>query len=96
MTLSFDPKLMYELSATTTTSNTAISGAYPSIRLYNGGSGAVKVKWGAGAQTATTSDYTVCIAPGATEAFTKGGADNVAVITDSGTATVYANVGMGE
>jgi hypothetical protein len=92
----FDPQIKYEISATTTTGNTAISGSYPIIRVYNAGTAVVKLKWGSGAQTATTSDYTVAVAPGAIEAFTKGGADNVAAIMDSGTATVYVNVGVGE
>lgn len=96
MTLPFDPRFKYEISATTTTGNTAISSAASIIRVYNSGTVNVKLKWGTGAQTATTSDYTVAVAPGAVECFTKGGADNVAAITDSGTATLYVNVGVGE
>lgn len=96
MTKVFDPQAKYEIAATGTTSNTAILGTSNVIRAYNSGAVVVKLKWGTGAQTATTADYTVAIAPGATEAFTKGGADNVAAITDSGSATVYVNVGIGE
>jgi hypothetical protein len=92
----FDPQFKYEVSATTTSGNTPISGSYPVLRVHNAGTGVVKLKWGSGAQTATVSDYTVAVAAGATEAFTKGGADNVAAIMDSGTATVYLNVGTGE
>lgn len=96
MSQAFDPQAAYQISATTTTGNTAIARNSPVLRVYNSGSVAVKLKWGIGAQTATTSDYTVCVAPGAIESFTKGLADNVAAITDSGTATVYVNAGVGE
>ena len=96
MSLPFDPRFKYEISATTTTGNTAISAASPALRVFNAGTVTVKLKWGSGAQTATTSDYTVAVASGAVECFTKGGADNIAAITDSGTATVYVNVGVGE
>lgn len=92
----FDPQFKYEAAATTSNLNTAISESGDVIRIYNSGAVPVKVKWGRGAQTATTADYTICIGPDATEAFTKGIANNVAVITDSGSATVYINVGIGE
>jgi hypothetical protein len=96
MSLAFDPMAKYEIAATTTTGNTAILEGGESIRIYNSGAVSVKVKWGASAQTATTSDYTVCLAPGAVECFTKGRAANIAAITDSGSATLYVNVGDGE
>jgi hypothetical protein len=95
MTAPFDPRAKYEVSASTTSTNTAISSTAPVLRVYNAGSVVVKLKWGSGSQTATTSDYTVCVAGGSTESFTKGAADNVAIITDSSTATVYLNVGVG-
>lgn len=93
---SFDPQAKYEISATTTTGNTAILATGDVIRIHNSGAVVVKLKWGTGAQTATTADYTVAVAPGTVEAFTKGAADNIAAITDAGASTVYVNVGIGE
>ena len=65
------------------------------IRVYNAGLVTVFCRWGAGAQTATTSDMPVV--PGVVEVFSKApGDDTFAGITASGTATVYTTCGEGE
>lgn len=71
-----------------TTKGAAVQGLY----LYNGGTVAVAVRWGSGAQTAVTTDFT--IAPGAYFVVNKGLADNVAAIGASG--TLYISPGEGE
>lgn len=71
-----------------TTPQAAASGLY----LYNGGTVVVSVRWGSGAQTAVTTDFT--IAPGAYFVVGKGQADNVAAIGASG--TLYLTPGEGQ
>jgi hypothetical protein len=66
--------------------------ASSALYLYNGGTVAVAVRWGLGAQTAVATDFT--IAPGAYFVVGKGYADNVAAIGASG--TLYISAGEGE
>lgn len=65
------------------------------IRVYNGGPNKAFIRWGVGAQTATTTDTPV--GPGNTEVFTKPPeATGVASICDATeTATVFITPGEG-
>lgn len=90
---SFEPGTTTTISASTTSANASIGSSGNVIRIYNSGTVPVFVRWGAGAQTATTSDLP--LAPGGVEMFSKFNADNVAVITASGTASVYVTPGSG-
>jgi hypothetical protein len=95
----FTPKIgqTFSLSASTTSAPQALNPAQiasSSWRIYNAGNVPVFVKWGSGTQTATTA--AMPLAPGAVEVFGKLDSwDNVAVITASGTATVYFTPGEG-
>lgn len=95
----FTPKIgkSFSLSASTTSaaqSLDSVQAGAKSWRIYNAGNVPVFVKWGSGAQTATTA--AVPLAPGAVEVFGKLDSwDGVAVITASGTATVYFTPGEG-
>ena len=71
-----------------TTPQAAATGLY----VYNGSTVIVAIRWGTGAQTAVTSDFT--IAPGAFFVLGKGLADNVAAIGASG--ILYITPGYGE
>jgi len=69
-------------------------GGHQIIRAYNAGTQIVFCRWGAGAQTATTSDMPLI--PGVVETFSKApGDDTFAGITASSTATVYVTCGEG-
>lgn len=83
------------LSATTASSNVALTGVGSSIRVYNAGSVAVFIAWGSSATVAaTTGGYP--IAPGEIEIISLPGETRyVAGITASGTATVYLTPGEG-
>jgi len=86
------------LNATTSSSSVTFTGTditvASSIRVYNAGTVPVHIRWGVGAQTATTSDMRV--APGTIEIFYKGtAADTVAVITDAGSASIDITPGLG-
>lgn len=72
----------------------AILASAPAIRVWNEGAVKVRIRWGKGAQTATTSD--MALAPGAIEVFTKGDADTIAVLTAASTAVVNITPGTGE
>jgi len=78
----------------TATSLADVSGSSV-IRLYNAGSVAVFVEFGDGTVTAAVATG-MPIAPGSVEAFRVNPAQtNVAAITASGTATLYATPGAG-
>ncbi len=85
------------LSASTTSANGALAGdttVASSIRVYNGSTAVAFIKYGSGAQTATSADLPV--APGATEIFNIGpSVDNVAAILSTGTGNVYVTRGGG-
>ncbi len=85
------------LSATTSSTSQSFTGdgiKSTAIRVHNAGTAGVYIRWGNGSQTATTSD--MYIPPNQLEVFGKpANADTVAVITSSGTATVYVTAGNG-
>lgn len=77
------------LSATDTTGSTTFTGASAEqVRVYNKGSNDAYVKWGAGAQAATTNDMP--IPAGNVETFYKGSSDTIAAVCDSGLTTIIA------
>lgn len=83
------------LAATTTSASNSTLPAFSSqVRVYVKGSD-VRLRFGAGSLTADAS-IDMPIAGGNTEVFTKNGATSVAVICESGTATVYVTPGEGE
>lgn len=91
------------VSATTTSAtaggNLAHWRTHPQLQVANAGPDTAFVAWGlvtelpSGTITATTTDYPVLA--GSTVVLTKGAADLVAVVTGSGTATVYLTPGSG-
>lgn len=96
--VTFDSKDVSSSSSSTGTSGSVIDrgtiGGHQVMRVYNAGTAVVFVRWGTGAQTATTADMPVV--PGAVEVFAKAPADDTfAGITASSTATVYITCGEG-
>lgn len=86
------------VAATTTTANVALNlPAAPmavDVRLYNAGTVLARVAFGLSGVAATATSMP--LAPGAVEKFgLSPAATHMAAITDTGTATVHATVGMG-
>ena len=78
----------------TVSASATIDANSPHMQLtLSGGAGPVFVRWGVGAQIATTSDYPVL--PNTTQLVVKQNANTVAAVTASGTATLYAIPGRG-
>lgn len=95
MTKLFTPGATVSISATSTSGSASVTAANNSVRVDNLGPNKVFIRWGAGAQTAVTTDMPV--PNGATEIFDKGRADTLAAICASGeTATLYVTSGEGE
>lgn len=91
----FTPNGSYQLAMTASSVNQALTApqaASSALYLYNGSTVPIAVRWGLGAQTAVTTDFT--IAPGAYFVVGKGYADNVAAIGASG--TLYVSPGEGQ
>ena len=61
------------------------------LRIYNSGPSPVFIRWGTGAQTATTNDLP--LASGATETFGKASANDTVAAISIGMATVYITSG---
>lgn len=92
---SFEPGTTVSLAASTTSANVSLgSGTGNSLRVYNPTASIAFVRWGGGAQTATTSDLP--IAPGSVEEFRKSNSDNVAAILAAGSGTLYFTPGSGD
>ena len=83
------------LSATQANTQGTLTVQSGQIRIYNAGTNKAFVRWGTGAQTATTADMP--IAPGTVESFSKPPADlGIAAICSTGeTATLYFTPGEG-
>jgi hypothetical protein len=95
MTKVFEPNAHATLAVSAASAEvTTLTASDNIIRLYNGTTAVVFVRWGTSAQTAVATD--MAIAPGATEAFTKNNAARLAAICPSGTGTLYITTGMGE
>ena len=86
------------ISVTNVSANQALdataAAAYKQIYVFNAGTATVFVRWGSGSQTAITAD--IALPSGSVQVFFKGAADNIAAITASGTATLYAIPGLGQ
>jgi len=84
--------------AATTTSVSSTAGQFnanqESFYVYNSGASLVHLRWGKGAQTALVTD--LALPSGSIQTFGKEGADTIAVICDTGTATVYVAPGEGQ
>lgn len=94
--MSFTPATTVSASATTSSAagSGTLNAANTTMEINNAGTVTVFVRWGTGAQTATTSDYPV--QAGHCKLVNKGQATNVAAITASGSATVYFTDGNGD
>lgn len=95
--LAFKPSgATQSITTSTTTANAAIgSNGSNQVFIYNAGTTAAFVAFGAGSGTAATTAGTP-VPPGAVVILTKNpGQDYVAAILASGTGTVYAQVGEG-
>lgn len=80
------------LAATTTTSRVALPSR--NLRIHNGGSNTVFVRFGDSTINATTTDG-MPIPGGAVEVFNHHGATHLAAIFASGSGTVYLTPGEG-
>ena len=76
--------LLSSVSATIPTGTTA-------LRIYNSGPSPAFVRWGTGAQTATTNDLP--LASGVTEMFGKASANDTVAAVTTGMATLYVSAG---
>lgn len=96
MTKAFTPSApTVTLSVTTTSSGASgISSELPTLELNNAGASTAFVRWGVGAQTATTADYPIL--PGHCKLVNTGVATHVAAITATGTTTLYCTPGVGD
>jgi hypothetical protein len=91
----FDPTASTSLAFSTTSAEvTTLSASDNIVRIYNGGTGVVFIRWGTTAQTAVATD--MAIAPGAVEVFTKNNATRLAAIASSGSGTLYITTGNGQ
>lgn len=91
----FEPNASATLAVSTTSAEvTTLSATDNQVRLYNGTTGVVFVRWGTTAQTAVATD--MAIAPGATEVFTKNNSTRLAAIMASGSGSLYITTGTGE
>lgn len=83
------------LSATQANTQGTLTVQSGQVRVYNAGTNKAFIRWGSGAQTATTADMPV--APNTVECFSKGPTDlGIAAICATGeTATLYFTPGEG-
>ncbi len=93
----FSPAIGATITLSVTAANTqgTLTVQSNQVRVYNAGTNKAFIRWGNGAQTATTADMPV--APGSVESFSKASGDlGVAAICAGGeTATVYVTPGEG-
>lgn len=96
-TANFSPQFGAGTSISVTTSSSSVSSldtTCTEVLLTNDSTTGCYVRWGVGAQTATTGD--LYLPPNTTQCFFKGPADTVAAITASGSTTVRLIVGKGQ
>ena len=91
---------VYNIAVTMTGSSvntalTAIAANQNILYIYNSGTNKMFVKWGSGAQTATSDGTSFAVPPGAYFAVNKGKADNVAFIGTNAD-VAYMSAGEGE
>ena len=90
----FRPFATATIAASTTSANASISTRAVTLEIQNDGLVTCFVRWGVGTQTAVTTDYPIL--PGQSKIVTcETGNNNVAVITSTGTTTVYVSSGEG-
>lgn len=95
MTKVFEPNATVTLAVSTTSAEvTTLTASDNIVRIHNGTTGLVHVRWGTTAQTAVTTDMP--IGSGHTESFTKNNAIRLAAIMSSGSGTIYITTGNGE
>ena len=87
----FCPSATIKLTAGVGSVSAALSTGTTALRLFNSGPSTVFVRWGTGAQTATTGDLPV--ASGASESFGKLSAHDTIAAISSGMATLYVSSG---
>jgi hypothetical protein len=81
------------VSATTTSASVTVSAYSSAVMITNAGTGTAFVRFGTGAQTATTADTPIL--PSMYYVLSKGQNTTVAVVCGTGTATVYVTTGEG-
>jgi hypothetical protein len=87
MAETFRPALpALSLAVSTSSASVAVNPAVDVLRIYNDGPDIARIRWGVGAQTATTSD--MAIPPNVISYFVKDRADTVAAITAFGSSTL--------
>lgn len=91
----FWPVETKSISVTDTSGSSTFTGASAEqLRIYNAGNNMAFIRWGAGAQTALTTDMP--IPAGGIEVFYKGSNDTLAAIcSTSSTTTLYCTSGRG-
>lgn len=90
----FTPGGTTTASATATSSSIAMDAFKDAVLVTNAGAALVFIQFGIGATTAVVA--TSCpLLPSSAAVFSKGASDTMAVITQTGTATVYATTGEG-
>ncbi|MEI8395181.1 MAG: hypothetical protein WCF85_10625 [Rhodospirillaceae bacterium] len=87
----FCPSATIKLTAGVSSVSAALSTGTTALRIFNSGPSTVFVRWGTGAQTATTGDLP--IASGASESFGKLSAHDTIAAISSGMATLYVSSG---
>lgn len=91
----FSPGATLTLSGTTTSSNAAFVGIGVSVEIQNSGAVTIFIKLGASTVTATSADYPLLAGQSKMLSRDPATQTHIAVITASGTATVYATSGEG-
>ncbi|MES2323276.1 MAG: hypothetical protein V4633_13510 [Pseudomonadota bacterium] len=81
------------IAVTVASASGTIDSNSSAVRIHNAGTALAFIRFSTGASTAVTTDMP--IASGATETFTKGTANTISAIAESGTATLYVTNGEG-
>jgi hypothetical protein len=81
------------IAASITSASVAVEPTHPEVYIFNDGAVTAFVRWGVGAQTATSADYP--IPANAVRVLYKHNADTVAALTASGTSNVRVITGFG-
>ena len=87
----FSPTSTVKLNPIITSVNATIPTGTTALRIYNSGPSPVFIRWGTGAQTATTNDMP--LASGASELFGKTSTNDTVAAISTGMATVYVSSG---
>lgn len=93
MTDAFIPQETFMASVTTSSANFELENSYSQMRVFNQGGAVVFCKLGFEGVVATANDMP--LPSGTIEVFSKGNYTHVALMTVSGTSTVYITGGKG-